>query len=140
MDLSNLTKEKETDDTPAPVELLDRRDSPLLNRDGKPWTWFVVGEFSDAGRKHDRRLHDKLRARVRRGDFDTDYEESEQTAIDKVLAHTTSFENIEDATGTPVPFSRANAEAILRAAPWFVPQIRKRITRHADFFAKGSVG
>lgn len=141
MNLSNLTKQKETDEQKAPVELLDRTDTPMRSKDGKPWTWYVVGEFSEAGRAFDRQQHSKVRKLIRRGDFDGgDYDESEQAAIDKVLAHTVGFENIEDADGVAVPYTAKNAEAILRAAPWFVPQIRRRIQRHADFFVKVSAG
>lgn len=139
MDLSNLTREKENDETPIPVELADRKGNPLLSKSGQPWTWWVRGEYSKAALKFERELTDRTLKRARRGDeFDAD--DAEQTAIDKIFAVTDRLEHIEDATGAPVPLTKENVAALLRAAPWFVAQIRKRIQGHADFFGKASAG
>lgn len=138
MKFTKLAKQKAYDETPVPVELVDRAGAPMLSQDGKPWTWYVRGEYSEAGRRHARQVHDRVRAQIRVGDFDVTYEDSEQAALDKILALTDRFENIDDDEGTPVPFTRQNAEEILRAADWFVPQIKRRIERHANFSVKAS--
>lgn len=137
MDFSNLQQESSTDETPAPVELVDRKGNPYLSKSGKPWTWYVRGEYSKAAQRFERQLTDKALKRARRGDeFDAD--DAEQTAIDRIFAVSDRFEHIEDAKGVPVPFTRENVAAILKAAPWIVPQLRKRMQGHADFFAKDS--
>lgn len=137
MDFSNLQKETTTDEQPVPVELVDRKGNSYLSASGKPWTWYVRGEYSKAAQRFERQLTDKALKRARRGDeFDAD--DAEQTAIDRIFAVSDRFENIEDASGAPVPFTKENVASILRAAPWLVPQIRKRMQGHADFFAKGS--
>lgn len=140
MDISKLQDEAATDDTPIPVELKDRAGDLYLGKNGKPSVWYVVGEYSKQVKDFDRKQTAKIIKKARRGDDEFSADESEQAAIDKIVAASASpfWENVEDEKGASVPFNKDNAAVVLRRAPWLAPQLQRAIKGHADFFKRAS--
>jgi hypothetical protein len=140
MNIDKLEDEAKTDDTAVAVPLKNREGEPYRGKNGKPTVWYIVGEYSKQFIDAERKRTDRIIKQARRGRVDFDADDAEQAAIDKICDATSApfWENVEDKSGTPVPYNRANAAVVLKRAPWIAPQLERAIKGHADFFAQAS--
>src|SRR5688572_26559781 len=107
---NRFAKETESDDTPVDVVMVSRDGDPYLSKDGKPHTIKVVGEYSEAYRKGDKRVINKTLRRARQGE-EIDADEIEETGLERISYAVVGWENVDDDSGTLVPFSRQNVVA-----------------------------
>jgi hypothetical protein len=135
-DFGQYAAESATDDTPVPVPMLSRDGEPYQGKGG-PTVFQVVGEYSEAYRKGDKRVINKTLRRARQGE-EIDADEIEETGLERCSYAVVSFENVEDRAGNPVSFSRQNVIAFLTAAPWNVAKVEQAIKGHARFFKRAS--
>lgn len=135
---ARFAEETKTDETEIPVELVSRTGKPYLLADGTTrLTWWVKGEYSAQYKQNARAVTNSIIKKAQLGDEEFDADESDQITADKVAGAVTRW-NLEDADGQPVPFTKANVIACLLEAPWFVPQVQKKVQGHARFFGPSS--
>lgn len=129
-----FAKEKESDDTPVDLEIVDRAGDPYIRtQDGKPMVFKVIGLYSAQFKAADRKIVNKALKKVRQGD-EPDAEDSEAITIDKAIAALVGW--TLEVGGDDVPFTKENAREFLSVAEWNVPRIRQRTTEHGRFFKR----
>lgn len=132
--LEALEDERAGDNEPITVELLNKEDEPYMNEDGTPCTVDVLGEYSDAVRKHDRRNTNRVLKRgFRTQKIDAD-ELRDQTA--ERLAVATTGWNLT-LRGTPVEFTPENAKQLYRF-DWIADQIAEAMRSRVGFSGASS--
>ncbi len=96
----------------------------------KPVTMQVVGTYSSRYR----RLLDAQRDRgLKRRSSTVDGDELEQRTLELIAGCTLGWDGLT-VNGQPLPFSKPNAIAILRAMPWIREQIEAAMNDHQLYF------
>jgi hypothetical protein len=130
-DIGEVAAAVEQDEEVADIPIYQKNGDPYLGADGSPSTVGVIGSES---KEYNRALDKIARKGMRRGVPSA--EETRDRRIDLAAAAVKRWSGWESG-GKPFDFSPKNVKHLL-GAQHILEQVEAGISRHADFFERGS--
>lgn len=137
MDIKSQAKQVEQrEDAGFTVHIRDELGEKLYQDDEqtKPVTITVVGTYS---RTYRRTIEAQRDRNIKQRKFNLDGDELLQQALELEAACIRDWDGFTD-DGAPVPYTKANAVALLRQYPWIREQVNAAMNDHAAFFQQPS--
>lgn len=120
----------EREDETQTLALKDETGEPMTFGDPpQPVTVTIVGTYSNLFRRAERAQSKRLKTLRARGEDPEAFDAFAERVASAVVGWTGFFDGER-----PIPFSKENAEAVFKAAPWIQMQVWNAIEDHERFF------